>query len=392
MQRQPQDSHRLLLACLATAMALAPIVMAQPSPVPTPPASTLKSTPPAPPNLEGRQNAALVYYQLKDLLDVEMVAKLQNAYSDLNDGDMPSEEIRKYLVEQQPYFRRLIEATQIADCDWGVQYQDGFGALLPHLGVMRRYARYLGLDARRCIAEKDLAGAAERYAAIFRLSVHSSRGGLLISSLVGEAIEALAYTQIRGQLNAGTLDVEAARRILDAARKNVGDDTHDYLGALMIEKRMAVDWVQEHYTGPEAGKQFFADLVDMQNDVEDPSWAAIQKMDGATLAREIEKTRPYYEDVKKAWTATDATERLAQISKDVEAKKYGSVTVVMGAFDRVHRSMSKGRTDLNLLVKDLEAFVRGEYVPPAPKEADAKPATPRPNQPATAQPSTPPKK
>jgi hypothetical protein len=181
---------------------------------------------------------------------------------------------------------------------------------------------------------------------------------------VGEAIQALVCGQVQTLLDSGKLDVETARVILTAARNNVGEDTHNYLGALKLEEFMAVDWAKGHYTGPEAGAQLLADIAGVDSE-EDPAWNVIRKMDGETLSCEVEKGRGFYTGVKEAWGAADADERLKALSEGVAAGKFGRVTVLIGAFDRCHRTMVKGKETLAQTIKNLELFVRGEYVPGA---------------------------
>lgn len=375
----------LVAACT---LGVVPVVMAQPAPTDPPKKeSTLRSTTPVPPSVAGKQNAALLYFQLQDVIPREMSTELQNRYTELNDGDVVDEESRKKLAEHKAFFQKLIDATKMSECDWGIQYQDGFGALLPQLGTLRKYARLLGLDARRCITERDFKGAAERYAAIYRMSVHASRGQFLICSLVGEAIQALACNQVQAMLDAGNLTPEAARDVLNAARGLVSDDTHNYLGSLRMEEFMAVDWVKEHYTGPDAGARLVDDLTDFEGSDETP-YESVRKMDGATLSREVERTREYYTKVREAWNDANSSEKLKVLSADVEAGKFGKVTIAIGAFEKCHRSMLKGKEHLATTVKNLELFVRGEYVKPGDKAAEAMDgAKPEAAKPGTAKPA-----
>jgi hypothetical protein len=349
------STRALLAAFLATSLACAPLanVFAQPLPAGAPGAdasSSLVSSTPKPPKLEGRQNAAILYTDLTEALSKDILGDLQDRYSELQDADFPDATTCKALHEHQDYVRKIIDATNVTDCDWGINYQDGFGTLLPYLGTMRRYARIVALDARRCIAEKDMKGAAERYAALYHLSIHSAQGGSLICSLVGEAIQALACAQTQGQLDAGHLDIESARTILNAARGNVQDDTFNYLGAIKVEELMAVDWAKEHYTGPEAGQMLLKDCLDWA-DEEGTAWQAIKTMDGETLSREIEKTRPYFKAVRETWTATDGEERLKALAADVVGGKFGRATVAIGAFEHSFKSMTKGKAQLALTMR-----------------------------------------
>lgn len=355
----------------ASVLSLVPMARAQPAPNGQSTPKTLETTPPVPPALVGKQNAALLYFQLQDVVSRENWQELEDLYGGLGGGEVADADSRKALGEQRAFFEKLIAATKVSECEWGIQYQDGFGALLPQLGILRRYARMLSFDARRCLAEGDIKGLAERYEAIFRMSIHASRGGCLICSLVGEAIQALACVQVQSMLDAGQLTPEAARQILNTARASVGEDTHNYLGSLSNEEFMAVDWVKEHYVGPDAGEKLLTDLSGF-NDEEVPGEDVVSKMDGATLSREVEKTRAYYTKVREAWNEADAAEKLKALSADVEAGKFGKVTLAIGAFDKAHRSMSRGKEQLTTTIKNLELFVRGEYVKPADKAVEVK--------------------
>ena len=198
---------------------------------------------------------------------------------------------------------------------------------------------------------------------------------------------ALDKAQVQAMLDAGNLTPEAARDVLNVARGLVGDDTHNYLGSLRMEEYMAVDWVKEHYTGPDAGARLVDDLTEFAESDETP-YESVRKMDGATLSREVERTREYYTKVLEAWNDADASEKLKALSAEVEAGKFGKVTIAIGAFDKAHRSMLRGKEQLATTVKNLELFVRGEYVKPGDKAAEGKEgAKPDAAKPATSKPA-----
>jgi hypothetical protein len=342
--------------------------------------SSLVSSTPTPPNIEGKRNAALAYYQLGETFSREKRTAIQvawDAQASTEDATLPDEATRALLKESAHSIERIVRITEISECDWGIQYQDGFGTLLPHLGTLRSYARLLSYDAARCLAEGDKRGATDRYAAIYRLSKHGSTGDVLICSLVGVAIEARVQSCVKAQLDAGRIDVEMARTLLNAARGNVGEDTHRFRASLDVEAYMALDWVKGHYTGPNAGKQFVADMGDMQNEqFDDP---ALLALDGDALAGEVEKTRPYYDAVRRVWGTPEAPEKLAALSKEVGEGKFGKFTHLLAAFDKSHHTMLKTKAQLEEHIKILEAFIRGEYVPgqaTKPEAAAKVPAAP----------------
>lgn len=357
----PRSAAALLLACALTTAALAQPFQYTPLKPGEAKEPKLESKEPVPPVLQGKQNAALAYHQLRDAVTKEQGAALGNGWTSRDEGPL-TEEHRKLLAEHRDYVQGILRATEIEDCDWGIQYQDGFGALLPHLGQLRGFCRVLLFDSRRCLADNDKRGYVERVNGVYRLSRHASQGPVLISSLVGEAIQATAVAETRQQLDAGRLDVETARGLLNAARGNVGDDTHHYKDAIRMEAYLAVDWVKSRYTGADAGKRLLAELSFM-DDGRETETHDVAGMDGEALAREAEKARAYYEEVQRIWDDPDAARKFEEVQKRLEEGKYGTFTFLIASFERCHRSMVKGKSELAVLVKDLEGFVRGEYVP-----------------------------
>src|SRR5690606_1879579 len=90
------------------------------------------------------------------------------------------------LLEVQAYnMSLLLRAAEMEQSSFGVDYEDGFNALLPHITPMRFSARLLLMDADRLMSESEPAEAAKRCAAVIRMSQHLTMDALLINSTVG---------------------------------------------------------------------------------------------------------------------------------------------------------------------------------------------------------------
>jgi hypothetical protein len=123
-------------------------------------------------------NAADVYASVQDGL-----VKPANAVLD-NPGAL-----HPMLAQHSADIERVIEATKLPRCDFGVRYEDGLNAMMPHLGQLRGLARVLRADATRLSAAGDAQGAARRIAAMLRLAAHITAGGRSqIELLVGCAV------------------------------------------------------------------------------------------------------------------------------------------------------------------------------------------------------------
>jgi len=107
-------------------------------------------------------------------------------------GEAGTPNLNALLVQHQPEISRLIEASRLPDCNFGVDWSRGMAAEMPQLGSMRGLARALKADADRLIASGDIEGAAVRAAALLRLATHiSMHGGSQIELLVAIAVAQL---------------------------------------------------------------------------------------------------------------------------------------------------------------------------------------------------------
>lgn len=151
----------------------------------SPPADSQEATSPL------AKNAALQYWQAfsqlptvekehEALFDNPTAAALQEPSSvKLLDG------ARQSLIY-------LDRGSAMPQCDWGLDYGDGVGLLLPHLAKSRDLARLAALDARRAFERDDYKTARNRLQGILMIGRHVSRDPVLINLLVGFALEGMA--------------------------------------------------------------------------------------------------------------------------------------------------------------------------------------------------------
>ena len=162
-------------------------------------------------------NAALHYYRIMCVPFGEAATLVGERRT--TDDWIPDAETAKALENEQGTLVQFIRASKLKECAWGTAYfTDGFEALLPALGKMRSAARMLSADARRLASQGESRQAAERIAAMYRISDHVSREQILIGSLVGVAITAMANGEVKFLMDKGWLDSEGQALIVGAAQ------------------------------------------------------------------------------------------------------------------------------------------------------------------------------
>jgi hypothetical protein len=330
----------VVAAGAALAGASVGMVGAMPPPIP------LEKLPALPAGYKAPDNAALLYLRAWETSDRELVAEVAGWVSEGGAAWTPTEEQIEKMANLGAFVRDVTRASMMPGAEWNTEYNLGWYALLPHLGGLRRSAHVLDADARRLVMQGDLDGAASRYATVVRVAAHAKTDGLLISTLVSQAILRGAAEKIVAMQGAGKLTPAGAREIATALERLSGDDPFDAKGAIRLERWAVVDYTKAAFTGPDAGAAFVRSMRALQGD-EAVVDVALGAMDGAALAREADRAAPLYEKALEAWGAPDAEARLAALERAVEAGEYGPVAKLLTpAFTRAHRAETAARASL----------------------------------------------
>jgi len=344
----------------------APAALAQQSGK-APPAPSPVAAPdpiPVPPEMVARRNAALVYYRAWEGMNADDWNLVSHGFETRPDVRL-SEAQLKVLMENQPFVQALLRAASTADCDWGVQYDEGFRALLPHLGKLRASCRFLAADARRCTQDGDPTGAAKRIAAIVRMSDQLRSDGVLISALVGAAVNQVAVITTEQMLKGNELTPESARLILNAFKSMHTDDLFGSRTSIRLEGWMATQWPRQHFTGPTAGADFYKEMSGMGANAEAPP-EPLAALDGEGLAAELDKLTAYYDEVQRAWDSPKAQVELLAIQAKVADGAYGEAAKVLAAaFSKAHSSVEKSLAAIQKSITLLETYLREGNAPPA---------------------------
>jgi hypothetical protein len=133
-------------------------------------------------------NAALQYWQAfaqMPTLDKEQ-EKILAEWSTVSLGDAA---VEKLVVGSQASVKYLHRGAKEKRCDWGLDYSDGIGLMLPHLAKARDLARLAGLHGRYHFERGNKGALRDDATAIMALSRHVGRDPILICILVRYLIE-----------------------------------------------------------------------------------------------------------------------------------------------------------------------------------------------------------
>lgn len=350
-----------LAATLASAQDFAP-VKDRPA---TPPGTGIESL--RAPDMLDPTNAALRHYRAWTMTATNNLTDFQELWdkeSELKKDWKPSEKLTSAVSALSDYINLALLASHVRDADWGVEYSDGFMALLPHLGMLRREARVLEAAARIELSKPapDRAYAAELLAANLRIARHPVQDRTLISTLVAGAIAKNSSTVITALLDEGKLSKPEAATLLVAAKSLGSEDPFNLSGALRGELWLAASAFAK--TGPDAGKQAAKvahDLTSMNADdkANRELAATIEKMDEKALREDVLKHRAFFDAAQQILRdrPADAATRLEALESRIGAGEFG-ITLKLTAPSVVtaYRNDAKSRAALADLITKLEAL------------------------------------
>lgn len=133
-------------------------------------------------------NAALKYWQA--FATLPPLEKADEERLRAESSTMPLDADARDLVAKADYsFKMLHRAAALPRCDWGISFEDGIEALLPHTQAARALSSLAFVRARMRFEEDRTGDAIDDIVDALTLGRHTSRDGSLITVLVGYSIE-----------------------------------------------------------------------------------------------------------------------------------------------------------------------------------------------------------
>jgi len=306
-------------------------------------------------------NAALRYWRVwieMDQNDLRWVGSYEGPYdpehNHANEGE-PAVTSAEILGTHNAFIEGLIEATEFPACDFGVDYDKGVEALLPHLSWMRNSAQLLVLDAKRLISEGEIDAATERLAAALRLSQHVTGDTTLINALVSIACFAMVDGEI--DAHAQVFSNENRQTLRSALLRFDPDDPFGCVRAVRGEAEIFGGWmvkrIDHEWSTPESFAADVAMLTD-GSDGEEGVLSAVYSGDlkdheafRRSLRSQLDQYFTALHLMADAWNTPDAEQSLEAIGEKITDGSFGALTQLMApALTRARQNDMKMRSAL----------------------------------------------
>ncbi len=297
------------------------------------------------------KNAALEYMTIRDLMDTKFIQFVGEQYNGGEATWVPTDELTVLLEENQPLIKRLIEASKLPNYDFGIRYEDGYAALLPHLGHIRSFARILGADARRLAVAGRTDEATERLLTCLRLSRHVMQDKVLISSLVSIAITSLAVNQAEITARDFGMSDASRREFIKLAKSLLNEDPFMTRACLQTEKQLAITSIKPviEGKGEHAGRELVKHLKGLL--LEADAIRLIEPLNEEQLNEQVDLLTRYYAALNDAWVAKDAADRLKALEQRLTDGDFGVLVRHLAP------ALTKAYSALQKTTKEIEAVV-----------------------------------
>jgi len=297
-------------------------------------------------------NAAVLYYKafLTMGKDAETICANVNG-TDINEPDNVQ---KNYLKEHAPTIKLLRDASQIEKCNWGNDYKEGFGLLMPHLQFARNAVRLMILEGRLEAAGGDYKRAFNTLACNYALTRQIGNEGF-IGNLVADAAETMTSNQIARQLGKMPENVSVLLQ-LKSDLQQIEAKSPSLKKAMKLESFM----VGECWTG-----KTITEFVNLENatapgyildrfkNADDKFWEA-NKSYYIKLWNEVNSVldKPYPQAV------AELRRMMSKPKTDVESNPDATFAFIVSTpFDKVYSSFINNRNVFNALQAAVEVYL-----------------------------------
>lgn len=306
------------------------------------------------------ENAALLYYQAF-LTVPKDEAPVDNELRDYASGKIElNEAVEDYVGSCRGAIGLAVAASELRQCEWGLQYSKGFDMLLGHLGQSRGLARILIADGRIQVSKGNHELGLERCVAALKMSRHVG-DETLISFLVGVAVENMAGDCIGDLLGRMPADVKTLEP-LKAELARLAKRSLSAVRSLDIEREVAAEQMRMDKIGD------LMRSLDAKKS-EEEVLAEVRKLGGEAF---LNKSRDYYRKHMSsvisilrsgssyAQTHQQLTELAGKLPKAPDPEKNPEAmftTAVAPAVSKIYGNMVRGRTQANALRAAVDIYI-----------------------------------
>ncbi len=276
-------------------------------------------------------------------------------------GDIPSAEVRAALQRLQPVFQAIQRGSRQEFSDFDLDYTQGIGLTLPHIGPLHSVAGLMSKDAMVRLHDGDAAGAVDSISALYRVGDHLAADSVMISSLVGQAIFTQADRVAQAGIDRSAFDPAASKTLLEAVEVFDARDPFDVIGALDNEKDFVVGWVSEQYEDAGDRAWMFDDLAQVGMGAEAANVVSgIMLVDQAHFDTALQETGEVMGRLVELFELDDpaaAQYELKQIGEEIGRGDHGPLAaLIVPNVASVHRKMIEAQAaiaDRKAVLQDI---------------------------------------
>jgi len=310
----------------------------------------------AQPVVTSDDNAALRYLRAMTLLSDDTRGAVDRISDNLLEPTFhPAPEDRRAIASSSGTIDMLLRGAALPRSDFGIDWDLGPEALVPHLHDLRVAARLLLADARLRAEAGEDAAAAERLAGAFRMASHAGQDRLFISALVSASIAQEAAGVTNRLLDAGLLPYAARERVRSAAASLAGDDPFGARAAIEQEARMMTRWLREHMDTDGRRREAFSIVLDLDAATDEEAARLLGALTGDDAETYIDLFALGYRQAVAAWDSDDPERAFDALSEDMRSGVFGPIAQhLMPAFGRAKRNAARIEAELDALRRRLQ--------------------------------------
>lgn len=133
-------------------------------------------------------NAAVLYYKAATHYQNRVDDEMTDALADLSKGKIDlNDKIIEYIKKNQYTIDTVLDASEVKNCDWGLNISQGLDEMMPHLSKMRDLSRLVIADVKILTEDGDYQQALSHCMSLYNMARHTN-DRIFISHLVSIAM------------------------------------------------------------------------------------------------------------------------------------------------------------------------------------------------------------
>ncbi len=193
----------------------------------------------------GSHDTASIYRQLQELVEHEDANDTDELYwlhTAVEQRFPLTDHMRQRLhALHDKKIKLIVQASEMPPPDWGLDWDQGFDLLLPHLSSGMAGSRMLAAHFQLQIEVGDLREIKNTFSACQTMADHYREDPCVISSLVSMSMQKTLEKRVMNQLDHGQITPDVAKALIPLLSR----DRHDFglADALARERMMTSEWL-----------------------------------------------------------------------------------------------------------------------------------------------------